>query len=203
MGLTLQENQQDARQIESVVASVQRGETERFAIIIDAYQQQIFRYCCRMLGNVQDAEDAVQDIMVKAYQSISRYRPEVSFSAWLYRIASNHCLNLLRRRKLHRQIMNIFRPSLLAASPEQEMEKRLYSYPLEKALAELTPEERNILVLRVLEQRSFAEMSEILHISANALTKRMTTIKRKVQAAMAAEEEMTCQEPNSVMSTKI
>lgn len=83
------------------------------------------------------------------------------------------------------------------------MEKRLYSYPLEKALAELTPEERNILVLRVLEQRSFAEMSEILHISANALTKRMTTIKRKVQAAMAAEEEMTCQEPNSVMSTKI
>ncbi|MNW29119.1 ECF RNA polymerase sigma factor SigW [compost metagenome] len=190
--------------IEEIVARVQRGESEQFAHIVDIYQQQLFRYCCRLLGNQQDAEDAVQDIMVKAYQSIRRYKATVSFSAWLYRIAGNHCLNLLRRRRVYSQVLQFFRAEPATAGPEEELASQWYSYPLEKALAQLTLQERNILVLRALEQRSYEEMSEILNVSANALAKRMRKIKLKVRTAMEAEEgATTCRDTDSVMSTKI
>ncbi|WP_340006299.1 sigma factor [Paenibacillus sp. FSL K6-0276] len=56
--------------------------------------------------------------MVKGYQSIHHYKPKVHFSAWLYRIAYNHCLNLLRKRRLQKQVMRIFRPEVMSASPE-------------------------------------------------------------------------------------
>lgn len=199
-----QQIEQIQEPIEEIVVRVQRGESERFACIVDVYQQQLFRYCCRLLGNQQDAEDAVQDIMVKAYQSIRRYKATVSFSAWLYRVAGNHCLNLLRRRRVYRQVLQFFSAEPATAGPEEELAAQWYSYPLEKALAQLTLQERNILVLRALEQRSYEEMSEILNVSANALTKRMRKIKLKVRSTMEAEEgATTCRDTDSVMSTKI
>lgn len=192
--------------IEALVARVQQGDKESFAPIVDQFQQQIFRYCCRLLGNHCDAEDAVQDVFVKAYRAIHSYKPTVNFSAWLYRIAMNHCYNLLRRERLHRKWLGHFKPILTAASAEQEIEGRLYSYPVERALKQLSLEERNMVVLRVMEQRSFTEMSEILGLSSNALHKRMKRIQRKLQTAISAdkeEEEIACCETETALNSKI
>ncbi|WP_249901695.1 sigma-70 family RNA polymerase sigma factor [Paenibacillus sp. PK3_47] len=186
-----------------MILSVQNGDTGQFAFIAESFQQPVYRYCCRLLGNRQDAEDAVQDILVKAYQSLGQYKPDAGFSAWLYKIACNHCLNLLRRRRLQRHVMRIFRPETLAASAEQTLEERLYSPSLELALDKLTLEERNILVLRVFEELTFLEMSQILNISPNALHKRMERIKRKVRETIMSEEGISWNEPESIMSTKI
>ncbi|WP_270406314.1 RNA polymerase sigma factor [Paenibacillus timonensis] len=202
---TERELERDANHIETVIVRVQHGDRERFALIVDHFQQQIFRYCCRLLGNRYDAEDAVQDIFVKAYRSIHSYKPQVSFSAWLYRIAMNHCYNLLRKERLHRQWLRLFKPDLTTASVEQEIVGQLYSYPIEQALKQLTPEERNMVVLRVMEQRSFAEISEILLVSPNALHKRMKRIQRKLQTALTLKqekEEMGCHETENVMNSK-
>jgi RNA polymerase sigma factor (sigma-70 family) len=194
----------DMRQVEAVIIRVQQGEQESFAFIVDAFQQPVYRYCCRMLGNRQDAEDAVQDVLVKAYQSISGYKPTVSFSAWLYRIAGNHCLNLLRRRRMQGHFLRVFRPDTAAAAgPEQTMEERLYSPALEAALGRLSLEERNLLVLRVFEEQTFLEISAILNITPNALHKRMERIKRKVRETMQAEEGISWNGQESAMSTKI
>lgn len=191
------------KQVEAVVEQVQKGDREQYACIVDYFQQPIYRYCCRLLGNRQDAEDAVQDILVKAYQSIRGYKPEVSFSAWLYRIAGNHCLNLLRRRRLQGHILRIFRPDTAAASAEQQLEARLFSPALESALLQLSLEERNILVLRVFEELTFQEMGHILNSSPNALHKRMERIKRKVREFMQTEEGISWNEPESIAGTKI
>ncbi|MNC41981.1 ECF RNA polymerase sigma factor SigE [compost metagenome] len=145
----------------------------------------------------------MQDILVKAYQSIRGYKPEVSFSAWLYRIAGNHCLNLLRRRRLQEHLSRIFRPETAAVSAEQQIEARLFSPGLEAALRKLSPEERNILVLRVFEELTFQEMGHILHSSPNALHKRMERIKRKIRENMQTEEGITWNEPESIAGTKI
>ena len=144
----------------------------------------------------------MQDILVKAYESIHRYKSAASFSSWLYRIAGNHCLNLLRRRRIHRLAMRIVKPGSDTAGAEQEFEDRLYSYPLAEALSGLSPEERNLLVLRVFEQLTFVEMSGILGISPNALHKRMEKIKAKVRETMA-KEGFSCSEPKSELITKI
>ncbi|KAI7263955.1 hypothetical protein KC345_g8984, partial [Hortaea werneckii] len=178
---------------------VQEGERELFSYIVDVYQQPVYRYCCRMLGNRQDAEDAedaVQDVLVKAYQSIRGYKPTVSFQAWLYRIACNHCLNLLRRRRMQGHFLRLFRPETAVAGPEQKLEECLYSPVLAAALGRLSPEERNLLVLRVFEEQTFLEISAILNISPNALHKRMERIKRigneyqDIKAAAAGEEQL-------------
>lgn len=193
----------DRQQVEEIIIRVQAGELECFSYIVDEYQQPVYRYCCRMLGNKQDAEDAVQDVLVKAYQSIRGYRPTVSFSAWLYRIAGNHCLNLLRRRRMQGHFLRLFRSDTAAASPEQALEERLYSPALEAALGRLSLEERNLLVLRVFEEQTFLEISTILNISPNALHKRMERIKRKVRETMQAEEGISWNGQESAMNTKI
>ncbi|NQX46756.1 RNA polymerase sigma factor [Paenibacillus tritici] len=203
MRATSQGHMPDGQQVEAIIIRVQQGERECYSRIVDVYQQPIYRYCCRMLGNKQDAEDAVQDVLVKAYQSIGRYKPTVSFSAWLYRIAGNHCLNLLRQQRRQGYFLRLFRPDTAVAGPEEELVERLYSPALEAALGRLSLEERNLLVLRVFEEQSFPEISAILNISSNALHKRMERIKRKVREIMQAEEGISWTGQESVMSTKI
>lgn len=190
-------------ELEELIVSIQKGNTEQYALIVRAFQKPIYRYCYRLLENKQDAEDAVQDILVKGYQSIHQYKPKVHFSAWIYRIAYNHCLNLLRKRRLQKQVMRIFRPEVMSASPEQELDDRLYKPSLSAALSRLSLELRNMLILRVFEEKTYIEISEILGVRPNALTKRMNRIKLKVQEAMKLEEEITWNEPQSVMNTKI
>lgn len=197
-----QQDSLDSKELETLIVRIQKGDTEKYALIVKQFQQPIYRYCYRLLENRQDAEDAVQDVLVKGYQSIHRYKPIVHFSSWLYRIAYNHCMNLLRRRRLHKRVLSISRWEIASASLEQELDDRLYKPSLAAALSQLSLEERNILILRVFEEKTFAEMGEILGSSPNALSKRMSRIKLKVQEAMKSEEEIVWNEPQTAMNTK-
>lgn len=201
--LTSPQDSLEIKELEEIVVGIQQGNTEQYASIVRVFQNPIYRYCYRLLENKQDAEDAVQDILVKAFQSIHQYKPQLQFSAWLYRIAYHHCLNLLRRRRLHKQVMRVFRPELISASAEQEVDARLYNPTLSAALSRLSLEERNMLILRVFEEKTYAEISEILGVSPNALNKRMNRIKLKVREYMKSEEEIAWNEHQSAMNTKI
>ncbi len=175
----------------------------RYSRIVAEFQQPIYRYCCRMLANRQDAEDAVQDILVKSYQRLHQYGRSDNFAAWLYRIAYRHCLNLLRKRKIHRQAMRMLRPEAASASAEQELDDRLFDPALAAALTRLSAKERNLLVLRVFEEKSYAEIGEMLGTRPNALIKRMQRIVRKVRGMMNAEEEIAWNEQPMPLNTKI
>ena len=194
---------QDEQSIEAWICKVQAGEISWFACVIEEVQQPIYRYCWRLLGNRQDAEDATQDILLKAYQSIRRYKPDTSFRSWLYRIASNHCMNILRRRSLQGRVLRFFNPAAVAMSPEQHLDERLYSYPLNEALQQLSPDERNLLVLRIYEERTYIEIGEILNISPNALHKRMEKIKHKIRKTITAKEAITWDMPNTTNISKL
>lgn len=166
-------------EIEQIVVRVQGGEVESYALIVEAYQKPIYRYCCRLLGSRMEAEDAVQDILVKAYQHIGSYQKVASFSSWLYKIAYHHCLNLIRKRQRHLNMLSLFQPDPPAESPEQLMDRYIFSEPLARALQRLNTEERNLLVLRIFEEQSFPEMAEILEKNTDAVKKkyRRTIIK--------------------------
>lgn len=166
-------------EIEHIIVRVQAGEVESYALIVEAYQKPIYRYCCRLLGSRMEAEDAVQDILVKAYQHIDSYRPLVSFSSWLYKIAYHHCLNLIRKRQRHLRMLSLFQPDPPAESPEQWMDRYIFNEHLTRALQKLNTEERNLLVLRIFEEQSFPEIAEILEKNTDAVKKkyRRTIIK--------------------------
>lgn len=77
----------DENQIERIVKDAQTGQLNRYEQIIDHFQNPLYRYCYHLLGHHQEAEDAVQDIFIKAYEKIRQYGQKGPFSAWLYKIA--------------------------------------------------------------------------------------------------------------------
>ncbi|MBA9088592.1 RNA polymerase sigma-70 factor (ECF subfamily) [Fontibacillus solani] len=169
------------------VDEVKAGEISKYVHIVEAFQAPLYRYCTRMLGNRQEAEDAVQDILVKGYEKIGMYEPTVSFSSWLYKIAHYHCLNLLRRRSVQRKFQSWFRQDEVADSAEQMMISRLFGEPLSSAIRSLSAEEHSLLILRVLEEKSFAEIGEISGKSTEAVKKKYGRLKLKLQKLMKWE----------------
>ncbi|NWL88679.1 RNA polymerase subunit sigma [Paenibacillus sp. 79R4] len=154
--------------VEECVMQVKAGEANKYVHIVETFQSPIYRYCSRMLGNRQEAEDAVPDILVKAYEKIDKYNPTGSFSSWLYKIAHYHCLNLLRKRSLQRKFQSWFHQEAIVESAEQTMTNRLFGEPLASAITALSADERSLLILRVLEEKSFAEIGEISGKSTEA-----------------------------------
>ncbi|ETT76482.1 ECF subfamily RNA polymerase sigma-24 factor [Paenibacillus sp. FSL R7-277] len=159
-------------EMEHLVVKVQNGDVEQYGRIVEAVQQPMYRYCSRLLGSGAEAEDAVQEILVKAYQNIGKYRPLVSFSSWLYKIAYHHCLAVIRQRQRQSRLMLLLRPQKYAESPEQQMDRFLFDEPLAVALSRLKVEERNLLLLRIFEEQSFAEIAVILGKNQDAVKKR-------------------------------
>lgn len=176
-------------EMEHLVARVQSGEVEVYGQIVEAVQQPMYRYCCRLLSNPAEAEDAVQEILVKAYQHIGQYRPLVSFSSWLYRIAYHHCLQVIRQRQRHRRLLTLLRPQKYVESPEQRMDRYLFDEPLAVALSRLKAEERSLLVLRIFEEQSFADIAVILGKNTEAVKKRYQRTIVKLADLLQAQRE--------------
>lgn len=174
--------------VEECVMQVKAGEVNKYVHIVETFQAPIYRYCSRMLGNRQEAEDAVQDILVKAYEKIDKYEPTSSFSSWLYKIAHYHCLNLLRKRSIQRKFQGWFRQEAIAESAEQTMTNRLFGEPLASAITALSADERSLLILRALEEKSFAEIGEISGKSTEAVKKKYGRLKLKLQKLMEQKE---------------
>ncbi|MFC3746829.1 RNA polymerase sigma factor [Paenibacillus sp. GCM10012306] len=179
----------DTTGIEDYIQQVQEGNVEAFIPIVEAYQRQLFIYCCRLLGDEQDAEDAVQDIFLKAYKSIYSYAQAVSFSAWLYKIAYHHCLNLIRKRQLYDKLSRLWKGHFVAESAEQEYLRGVFNEPLSKALTKLSAEERSLLILYVFHEKSYTEIGEIAGKSPEAVRKKITRVRNKVK-----ENIYSCQE---------
>ena len=141
--------------------------------LLQQYQQPIYRYCYNILRNSHDAEDAVQEVFLRAYQS--RKVMEIDNQrAWLYKIAYNHCLNKVRRK------------SLIEFIPFSEKEKESVNDPdhdfeLNYILSKLKPKERALIVLRIIEDREFSEIALILGINAATARKRFERVKTKIQ----------------------
>lgn len=180
-----------SEEIEYRIKRVQAGEIQDYSYIVKEHQRQIFVYCWRLLGSEHEAEEAVQDILVKAFEKINMYKPTMGFSSWLYKMAYHHCLNLIRRKNLQRKFrINLFTSTNMTAdSAAQVMERQLFSEPLSRALGQLNAEERNLLVLRIFEEKSFGEIGEIMDKSEEAIKKKYGRTKTKLKKMMEPIKE--------------
>src|SRR5205085_4707880 len=103
------------------IARARTGDTAAFEAIYQRYERRIYSFIYRMMGNAEDANDLTQDTFVKAYMALPRAQSEMNLSAWLHRIASNTCLDVLRRRKLIQWLpWEVFdtNPALEPAAPD-------------------------------------------------------------------------------------
>lgn len=141
-----------------------------FETLLTEHQDRVFRLCASMLGNRRDAEDAAQEVFLKAYQNLSRFKGESAVGTWLHRIAANHCLDLLRKRAR--------RPS---EPLTEELGQKLFSKgpDLEaldlanRALSELPEDYRLALTLRELQGFTYEEIAEITESSLDSVKARL------------------------------
>lgn len=174
--------QLDPNRIEESISKVLAGERQFFATLITAYERQIYRYCYCILRSREEAEDAVQDIFVKVYQEIGRYEKRVSFSAWLYKVAYHHCLDQLRRRKRRTRLLSLYTMQFVRNYHEAPDDS-----PVDKLFKDINPEERGLLILRVVEQYSFDEIAQITGHSSVALRKKYERLRKKLVQQKANE----------------
>ena len=159
------------------VERARSGDSDAFRLLVEQHSRAIFRLAFRMTGNEEDAEDVVQETFLRAYRQLDKYEARSSFSTWLYRIASNYSLDLIRSRKRHeekrergsvedRDILQ----SIAVDSPGPD--RLLYGSQVKDrvnaALNELSAQERTAFVLRHFEGQSIQEIGEALGTGTNA-----------------------------------
>jgi len=155
-----------------VIALVRAGEADAFAEIIEHYQAPIIRYLYRMTGDYEMAKDLAQDTFIQAYKGILRTDAELSFKAWLYRIATNNALQHRRRKKLLSFIPFASREQDISNS-EIEANCPGEALAINEALLKIPEEQRTCLVLHFIEGFKYREIAETLGCSEEAVRKRV------------------------------
>jgi RNA polymerase sigma-70 factor (ECF subfamily) len=186
------------------VARVKAGDGDAYRALVERHSRSVFRLAYRMTGNEQDAEDVVQETFLRAYKQLHRYEARASFGTWLYRIASNYSLDLMRSRARHPQmaLQESGEPGGdvlgAVASDAPGPERLLFGDEVQRTVAstlgELSQQERTAFVLRHFEGQSIEEIGSSLGLSGNA-TKH--SIFRAVQKLRRALEPLV----NSVGTT--
>lgn len=168
-----------------------KGDTSAFGEIVIKYQDRIYNLCRHMLGRAHDAEDAAQDSFLKAYQALPKFQPEASLYTWLYRIATNTCLDYKRKPVFE----SLFRSSVDGEelvhdqpsdepSPERLYQSKQMDQALREGLAKLSPKLRAIIILKELEDLSYEEIAETLDISLGTVKSRIARAREELQQSL-------------------
>jgi RNA polymerase sigma-70 factor (ECF subfamily) len=155
----------------AVVRAVLAGDTERYAELVGRYRDRYARYAARMLGSADAAEDAVQDAFVRAYDRLAECRDPDKFVGWFFLILRNRCF--AERRKNRTSAPLEAAGAIAAADQPDGVETAERRRALQRALLELTPEQREVFVLKHVEGLSYDEIAARVGTSVPSLKMRM------------------------------
>jgi len=168
------------------------GDKSEFARIVEAYSGVIYRLAVKMLDNPQDAEDVLQETFIKAYKALSNFDGRASPSTWLYRIATNEALMVLRKRK--QPFVSIDEPLEITGIeqeplqitdwcclPEDELMSTEAQAYMDEAVEELPPNLRVVFLLRDIEGLSTRETAEVLDLSETAVKTRLSRARLRLR----------------------
>ncbi len=157
------------------VALFQNGDHAVFAELVRRHQNRVFRFLLHMMGCREDALELTQDTLLKAFRALPGWRPDATFATWLFRIASNAAMDRLRRKKVVSYVpieehLDFPDP---AASPEEKLQSAQRFRLLEAALKRLKEEYRQVLLLREVEEMSYAEIGDVLGLREGTVKSRI------------------------------
>ncbi|GAA0400067.1 sigma-70 family RNA polymerase sigma factor [Paenibacillus motobuensis] len=161
----------DEIDLHQIIPDILKGDASQFEKIMRRYQKQIFLYCYHMLGHTE-AEDGTQEVFIKAFRHLSKYKLEKPFEAWLYTIAYNTCIDIIRKRRLAKYLPFLYRSDEHNQHVDQAIEDNYYNEHVLRTMSKLTPEERSLLILRCVEDKSYKEIGEILQQNSSSLRKK-------------------------------
>lgn len=160
----------------AVLARLGRGDVAALEDLFATYGKRVFRVCQGILGNRADAEDATQEVFLRAFEQANSFSGNSRYSSWLLRLAANHTLNLAKivRRKRGATLSSIAADAIPGPdSPERDAMGRERSDVLARLLMELPIDRRQVLVLREMEGLSYADIAEVLQVPVGTVTSRL------------------------------
>lgn len=170
------------------IERIRSGEIQAYAILVRKYQTRVRGYCLGALGRAAEADDAAQEIFFKAYRGLGGFRGKARFSTWLYRISVNHCRDLLRssargRTESWEALQERegesaeARIAVMPPPPAGELERQV-----KEALDRLPEPYKAVLLLREVQQLSYAQLAETLDCSMDAVKARLRRARRELAA---------------------
>lgn len=168
------------RSDEELIDSVLKGNIRDFDVLIERWQKPLFNFVMRFMNSEEEARDACQDTFVNAYRNLAKFKKQSRFSSWLFKIAINRCNTLLRKRKRWKMFFDPMGEKeeyvdRLAEdlSAEQTVEREQIYERIRRAIAQLPPEQKTVLLLKEYEGYKFHEISEMLDCPVSTVKSRM------------------------------
>ena len=180
-----------------IVRKVLQGDVNAFEKLVTEYEKGVYAIALRMTGNPEDASDMTQEAFIKAYNSLQSFRGDSKFSVWLYRIASNVCLDFLRSRSRKPTVslsveddegeetqLDVTDES---QSPELLLERSLTRDAVQRGLQALAPDYRQILLLREIQGLSYEEIADVLRIEVGTVKSRIFRARKRLCAFLVED----------------
>jgi RNA polymerase sigma-70 factor (ECF subfamily) len=167
------------------VARCLRGDTSAFEPLVERYQRVLFGVAYRLLGDYEEARDATQNAFVKAFERLETFDPSRKFFSWLYRIAVNECLNILRARRPHEELETEIQveAGLFEAAEASELRDRIQA-----ALLKLSEDYRQVVVLRHFADLSYEEIGAIVGVPVKTVKSRLFTARQRLADLLVLPE---------------
>lgn len=170
-----------------LICRAARGDAEAFRQLVEAYQTPAYRLAARMCGP-DSAEDVTQEAFLAAWRALPEFRGDCRFSTWLYRLVSNAAIDCLRREKKHRDTGDVDDLELPdgGPSPQEQAERSDTRDAVRRALDRLSPEHRQVLLLRFMQELDYGEIARALNVSEGTVKSRINRAKSKLREVLAA-----------------
>lgn len=166
------------------IKRILKGETNLFSYFLARYNQPVFSLIHRIILSKEDAEELTQDVFIKAFRKLDTYRGDCSFFTWIYRIAYNTAISETRKRKF---IFPAIDETLVNTVKEEEIdvlfggsEKEELLLQMEQCIENLNPEEKAMLTLYYLENKSVQELSDVFQFSTDNVKVKLHRIRKKL-----------------------
>ena len=174
-----------------LIERANEGDQAAFGTLVERYQNAVYNLAYRMLGSPEEAEDAAQEIFVRIYRQLARYDPERKFSTWVLTIATNYCIDQLRRRRMQLVPLENIIPWARAreAGPEGEALSRESRDEVQRLLRELPEKYRAVLILRYWQDLSCAEIADILKLPEGTVKTQLHRARKALGQLIEGQEQ--------------
>ena len=169
-----------------LISRARGGDRDAFGELVEQYRDNVYRLAYRMCGNAYDADEAAQEAFVAAWRALPNFRGDAKFSTWLYRLTTNAAIDVMRREKRHQTVGDGEMVDLAddADSPQETVERTEQQEAVQKALATLSEEYREVLLLRYMEELDYAEIAEVLQLPSGTVKSRINRAKAALKTAL-------------------